>query len=268
MSTTPFKKICFGSNGKICFDSNATLLDKNVSNGFVYNTIPSNHFLNPLHYGEDQINNNNNNHVGGDLDNDKGSINRKNSNNNNNVHGDANNNCIETIQCDDVNAKKCKSYIKWYARISCIIALLPMVLFHKNTRNMACLHLILSPITSYFLQSFSVHRCDSDKLNSVSRILCGLCVVLANFSAILMVIDEASKSSHYVLTSSICLGTLQLLIVLRKENVIRGMICTAIAVLVITLSMIAVVVPITTGKRFYQSIGLPFAVLFLESSRH
>jgi hypothetical protein len=93
-------------------------------------------------------------------------------------------------------------------------------------------------------------------------------VILANSSAVLMILDEASKSSHYILTSSICLGSLQLLIVLRKENVIRVMICTAIAVLVITLSMIAVVVPITTGKRFYQSIGLPFAVLFLESSRH
>jgi lipid-A-disaccharide synthase-like uncharacterized protein len=86
-----------------------------------------------------------------------------------------------------------------------------------------------------------------------------------------MLLQEHTKTSplpFMFLSISFSLGCIQLLLLLNKNNVVRIMFCTASAVLIITLSILAFQNSAShTGKRFYQTLVFPFFLLFVETTR-
>jgi hypothetical protein len=164
-------------------------------------------------------------------------------------------------------------YWNYAARVACFVALMPMIIYTKNetlTKSAACTHLLLTPVTSFCFLTFSYVRCSQKRMKIISCALCGLCLTLGNCSAVILIMSSSSNVwCSYLLSGALCIGSIQLLIVLDKGNVIRVMGCTAAAVMVIVLAILgssAAQSPNTT-KRFFQSSALPFLLLFLETSR-
>jgi hypothetical protein len=165
-------------------------------------------------------------------------------------------------------------YWNYCARVACIAALVPILFYTKNetlTKSAACAHLLLTPITSFFLQTFSYVRCSQPKMKIISCGLCGLCLTLGNFTAVILIMSTKANNiwASYLLSSALCIGSIQLLLVLDKGNVIRVMGCTTAAVMVIVLAILgsATAQSPNMTKRFFQSSALPFLLLFLEASR-
>jgi len=162
-------------------------------------------------------------------------------------------------------------YWAYAARASCLIALLPILFYGKDekiARYAACAHLLTSPITSFFIQHFSCMRRNVGvNVKSACCIMCGLGYVMGGGGAVILLTGGSDVWVNYLLTVTLCMGSVQFLMVLHKENVIRVMACTAGAVIVVTLAILGSFAPITMSKRFFQSALLPFFVLFLETSR-
>jgi hypothetical protein len=164
-------------------------------------------------------------------------------------------------------------YWAYAARLSCIVALLPMVFFTKNdltvSRFAACLHLLLTPITSFFLLSFSYKRCQQRRTKLISCALSGVCFILGNSASVILLANDDGRLAwvNVLLSMALCLGSVQLLMVLHKGNVIRVMACTAAAVMVVVLAILGSAAPQHMAKRFFQSASFPFLLLFLETSR-
>jgi hypothetical protein len=164
--------------------------------------------------------------------------------------------------------------LAYAARLSCVVALLPMVLFANNekiTKSAACLHLLMTPVTSFFLQNFSYARCHERRAKIISCFLSGVCFALGNSAAVILLANDDPKLLigwvNGLLSVALCLGSGQLLMVLHKGNVVRVMACTAAAVMVVVLAILGSVAPLNMTKRFFQSAAIPFLLLFLETSR-
>jgi len=174
----------------------------------------------------------------------------------------------------------------WFPRISCILLIFPLFLLNRDdiqhmwktsipltgARIASCLYLCLMPISAHYLQlfsyTFSVHSYAS-KL--ISCVLCCLCIVLGNIAAILFLVQDPGNVSQlpfFFLSSALSIGSLQLLFLLEKGSIFRVMFCTAIAVLVVTLCILAFQASSSVnGKRFYQTASFPFILLFFETTR-
>jgi hypothetical protein len=80
--------------------------------------------------------------------------------------------------------------------------------------------------------------------------------------------NNNSKIPLILLALALMAATAQLLWVVEKRIVPRVMLCTATAVLILALVLIAVLVPgPSMARRFFQSTTLPLLLLFMETSR-
>ena len=153
-------------------------------------------------------------------------------------------------------------------------------------RLASCLYLAFMPISSCFLQIFCfMHSSvDSMQLRIVTCLLCSLSLLSGNIAAILFIAmphngsvaiaaNISSTKKHwnlpfFFLSLSFSLGSIQLLLLLRKTSILRIMFCTATAVSVITMCILAFQTSsLQNGKRFYQTTALPFMLLFFETTR-
>ena len=85
---------------------------------------------------------------------------------------------------------------------------------------------------------------------------------------ILTIFRKEFRSLFSAPSTWLILGALQLLWVVQKRAVFRVMMCTATAMLVIALAIVAALAPPSMGRRFFQSATFPFVLLFMETSRH
>jgi len=199
------------------------------------------------------------------------------SHNNNNNNNRSNNVVGEPLATANHDPSDASTLLYWAyaARLSCIVALVPMLLFANNekiTKWAACLHLLLTPVTSFFLLNFSYARCCGEmRSKMISCLLSGVCFALGNSAAVVLLASDDTKLVivwvNGLLSAALCLGSGQLLMVLHKENVVRVMACTAAAVMVVVLAVLGSAAPLNMTKRFFQSAAIPFVILFLETSR-
>ena len=199
------------------------------------------------------------------------------SSHNNNNNNRANNVVGEPLATANHDPSDTNTVLYWAyaARLSCIVALIPMLLFANNekiTKWAACLHLLLTPVTSFFLLNFSYARCCGEmRSKMISCLLSGVCFALGNSAAVVLLASDDTKLVivwvNGLLSAALCLGSCQLLMVLHKENVVRVMACTAAAVMVVVLAVLGSAAPLNMTKRFFQSAAIPFVILFLETSR-
>ena len=191
------------------------------------------------------------------------------------------------------------SYFLWLSRLACMTLLFPIFFINYNfsihkeniikinnqttiqeQQNVShfglqiasCLYLIVMPFASYVLQTFTYHHMEqsSKLLKCFSSFLSFFCIVLGNISAVCFL---TISFKHYVvpfciLSLAFSLGCIQLLILLNKSSVVRVMVCTGTAVLVIILCVLAVHYSFSNnGKKFYQSASLPFLILYFETTK-
>jgi hypothetical protein len=202
----------------------------------------------------------NNNNNGGDDNNSGGGAGVSSNNNNNDGRkkNEDDNNCCWWV---------------YAARVSCLVALVPILFYGKNekiAKYAAGMHLLTSPVTSFFIQHFSCTRTNiSASVKTASCIMSGVGYVTGNCGAIIILLTGGGGDTwvNYLLTISLCMASIQFLMVLNKENVLRVMACTAGAVIVVTLAILGSFAPSHMSKRFFQSAILPFFLLFLETSR-
>ena len=208
--------------------------------------------------------NNNNNNNGGSSDN-----NNNNSSSGGGVSSNNNNDGRKKNNEDD----NCYSRWVYAARVSCLVALVPILFYGKNekiAKYAAGMHLLTSPVTSFFIQHFSCTRTNiSAGVKTASCIMSGVGYVTGNCGAVIILLMGGGGDAwvNYLLTISLCMASIQFLMVLNKENVLRVMACTAGAVIVVTLAILGSFAPSHMSKRFFQSAILPFFLLFLETSR-
>ena len=179
------------------------------------------------------------------------------------------------------------------ARVACLAAIMPMAMLTRTDESAitaAYLHLLLMPITTYVLQRYTHLRYS---LLSPPSLLASVCILLANGAAVLLLLNhhhhdqqppqqtssgssssnEGASSSYYdhrphtLLALALMVAAGQLLWVIDKQMVIRAMLCTATAMLVIALSIVGALAPPAVGRRFFQSATLPLVLLFMETSR-
>lgn len=154
-----------------------------------------------------------------------------------------------------------------------------------GVRIASCIYLAIMPLTSYFLLSFTyVYSANKNMTMTLRMITCFLCafsLLLGNIAAVLflltqrqMITTTTTTTFSYLnlaflcLSSSFTIGCIQLLLLMRKTSALRVMFCTATAVSVITLCILAFQTSNTlTGRRFYQTAAFPFVLLFFETTR-
>jgi len=209
----------------------------------------------------------NNNNNGG------GSDNNNNGNNNGGGGGSSNNNNNDSRKKNNNEDDNCYWWWVYAARVSCLVALVPILFYGKNekiAKYAAGMHLLTSPVTSFFIQHFSCTRTNiSASVKTASCIMSGVGYVTGNCGAVIILLMGGGGDAwvNYLLTISLCMASIQFLMVLNKENVLRVMACTAGAVIVVTLAILGSFAPSHMSKRFFQSAILPFFLLFLETSR-
>ena len=176
-------------------------------------------------------------------------------------------------------------------------AVLPLLLLHSSPASVlraACAHLIITPITAPDLQLFAMEG------GALTSWLCRAALFMGSLAALLLLLVMhtparcaaaaatlpsssaaahrgnnnatsldaiAQPVAHGLVASSLCLGCVQLLFMVRKENVLRVMGCTAAGVVVAALAVAAAFGPVPMARRFLQAAILPFLVLFAEASR-
>jgi hypothetical protein len=80
--------------------------------------------------------------------------------------------------------------------------------------------------------------------------------------------SSSSRLPLILLALALASATAQLLWVVEKRIVPRVMLCTATAMLILSLVLIGVLVPgPTMARRFFQSTTLPLLLMFMETSR-
>ena len=153
-------------------------------------------------------------------------------------------------------------------RVACLVAVVPMALLSKTEESgatAAYIHLITTPATAYVLQKYNHARYGLGP----QWLLALICLLLSNYAAVLLLMTrDKQRDAHVLLSIALILGALQLLWVVQKRAVFRVMMCTATAMLVIALAIVAALAPPSMGRRFFQSATFPFVLLFMETSRH
>jgi len=148
-------------------------------------------------------------------------------------------------------------------------------------RVASCLYLAIMPISSCFLQIFCYLHSSVDSMQQriVTCLLCNLSLLSGNIAAILFIALPLQQNSliipkktwnlaFFFLSTSFSIGSIQLLLLLRKTSILRIMFCTATAVSVITMCILAFQTSsLQNGKRFYQTTAIPFMLLFFETTR-
>ena len=183
-------------------------------------------------------------------------------------------------------------------RCACAATMLPVLLLGMtaaSAHRAACLHLLVTPITGPYLQGYA---CEGGR---ISGILCRACLFLGSTTALSLLAPATASSTlavlwfsnttttttshddanlahyfyggvwmpwaHTMASSALCLGCIQLLFILPKEDVLRVMGCTAVAVMVGALAIAAAVSPAALARRLFQASAPPFFVLFIETTR-
>lgn len=150
-----------------------------------------------------------------------------------------------------------------------------------GVRIASCIYLAIMPLTSYFLLTFTyVYSANKNMTMTLRMITCFLCafsLLLGNIAAVLFLLTQRQTMTTFssylnlaflCLSSSFTIGCIQLLLLMRKTSALRVMFCTATAVSVITLCILAFQASNTlTGRRFYQTAAFPFVLLFFETTR-
>lgn len=174
---------------------------------------------------------------------------------------------VEKDTPPNVNAFSPLLYI-WSARCSCMVLLFPLLLFGNNQNGVkiaSCLYLILMPLSSFFLHLFSFQQSELITSKFIACILGGVCMILGNVSAVLFLVSD-NQYPFIFLSVALSLGSTQLLFILPKKSIFRVMFCTAVAVVVVFLSILAFIFR-KQGKNIYQIVPVPFLLLFFEVTR-
>lgn len=174
--------------------------------------------------------------------------------------------------------KHVQMYI-WLARIACFLNFIPFMVMilpseQQSFRFSVCLYLSMMPVTSFVLLIFSFIVLNSTKhliIKVICFVLALVCLIMGNIACVCFLQQEKTFTMAFLLLSlSMSLGSIQLLFLLNKSNVLRVMICTASSVLIIILNILAFQNSATNtiqAKRFYQSSSFPFLLLFFETTR-
>ena len=126
----------------------------------------------------------------------------------------------------------------------------------------AHIHLLVQPLVAPPLQEFATRG------GALTGGLCRLCLCMGNAAALLALSAPAMpQPAHALFTLAICLGCIQLLLMVHKGHVLRVMACTAVAVMVSALALAAAALSPALARRFFQAAALPFVLLFLETAR-
>jgi hypothetical protein len=187
--------------------------------------------------------------------------------------------CIEPSSWDLISPKNVNTCI-WLARIACFLDFLPFLILilpseQNGVRISVCIYLCIMPLTSFVLLLFTCKVCDSGR-NIFIRFSCiiiaAICLIMGNIASVFFLQHEKGylALAFLFLSLSMSLGSIQLLLLLNKSNVLRVMICTASSVLIVILNILAFqysTVNSMQAKRFYQSSSLPFILLFFETTR-
>lgn len=195
------------------------------------------------------------------------------------VVGECNGGGIERVSnnnrgvCGKDEENKNLQYWAYAARAACIIAVMPILFYTKNekiTKIAACVHLLLAPVTSFFIQHYGYMKAsinNNPRARLASCVMCCAGYVMGSGAAVILLVGGKDHWVNYLLTMALCTGSIQFLVVLQKENVVRVMVCTACAVVVVTLAILGSFAPVHMAKKFFQSAVFPFLLLFLETSR-
>ena len=173
----------------------------------------------------------------------------------------------------------------WLARVACFINFLPFLFIARHEepglRACVCVYLSMMPFTSFVLHTFTSLVCLNHPANIVvsvyyqvlAIVLGQACIIFGNVSAVFFLQYEPKQhqAAYFFLSLSLSLGSIQLLVLLNKNNVLRVMFCTASSVLIVILNVLAFQsassLNTSQSKRFYQSSSLPFLLLYLEMTR-
>lgn len=168
---------------------------------------------------------------------------------------------------DNTNTIMCsKLILLWMVRISCVLSSFPLLFLSRNDKHVvyaSCMYILTSPLLCCIFQLYAYQLCHTFFSRGCSLFLISVCMFLGNIASILLLVTEAQNSIAYLLISiSVSLGCVHMLFLLNKSSVFRVMLCTAIAVFIVTLSFIAFWTNSWTNRRFYQSLFFPLCILF------
>ena len=151
-----------------------------------------------------------------------------------------------------------------WALLACSAMLAPLMGF--GLAWSAPMYLLVSPLGVHVILNF--HR-----QSGAHHVMQGFCMatlafVFGSLAAVCICIFPRippHPSVYPIATAGIIIGTGQLILVLNKQDIIRVMLCTSCAVLIVVLACTALLVSETLAPLCYRSTSIPLLFLFWQT---